>query len=133
MTILAESDYPLLNLFWTMFIFFVWVLWFCLLFSVFGDLFRRTDISGWGKAGWAVGVIVLPYLGVFIYLVVEGKAMAERRQRDVRAYQQQVDDRIRSVASENLAADQIAKGKQLLDSGAISAEEFEQLKQRALA
>jgi len=131
--ILAESDYPLLNIFWTMFIFFIWVLWFWLLFTVFADLFRRSDISGWGKAGWAAFVILLPYVGVFVYLVVEGKAMAERRERDVRAYQQQFDDRVRSVSSEGHAADQIAKGKQLLDSGAISAEEFEQLKQRALA
>src|SRR4051812_35685971 len=133
MDILADSDYPLLNLFWTMFVFFIWVLWFWLLFTVFSDLFRRSDISGWGKVGWTVLVIVLPYIGVFVYLVVEGKAMAERRERDVRAYQQQFDDRVRSVASEGNAADQIAKGKQLLDSGAISAEEFEQLKQRALA
>ncbi len=133
MQILAESDYPLLNLFWTMFIFFLWVLWFWLLFTVFADLFRRSDISGWGKAGWTILVIVLPYLGVFIYLVAEGRAMAERRDRDVRAYQQQFDDRVRSVSSEGHAADQIAKGKQLLDSGAISAEEFEALKQKALA
>jgi hypothetical protein len=133
MTLVAESDYPLLNIFWTMFIFFIWVLWFWLLFTVFADLFRRSDVSGWGKAGWTAFVILLPYLGVFVYLVVEGKSMAERREHDVRAAQRQFDDRIRSVATEGHAADQIAKGKQLLDSGAISAEEFEQLKQRALA
>ena len=133
MTILAESDYPLLSVFWTMFIFFIWILWFWLLFSVFGDLFRRSDVSGWGKAGWTVGLILLPYLGVFIYLVVEGKSMAERRAGDIRASRQQLDDHIRSVSSQGQAADQIAQGKQLLDSGAISAQEFEQLKQKALA
>jgi hypothetical protein len=133
MTVLAASDYPLLNIFWTMFIFFLWVLWFWLLFSVFADLFGRSDVSGWGKAGWAVGVIVLPYLGVFIYLVVEGRSMAERRQGAVRASREQLDDHIRSVSSDAHAADQIAKGKQLLDSGAISAAEFEQLKAKTLA
>ena len=133
MSILAASDYPLLNIFWTMVIFFLWVLWFWLLFSVFADLFGRSDISGWGKAGWAFGVIVLPYLGVFIYLVVEGRSMAERRQGAVRASRQQLDDHIRDVSSDAAAADQIAKGKQLLDSGAISSAEFEQLKAKALA
>jgi type VI protein secretion system component VasK len=133
MFVAAGSDYPLLNVFWTTVMIFLWVLWFWLLILVFSDLFRRSDISGWGKAAWALGLIVLPYLGVLLYLIVEGRSMAERRQRDTQAVQQQFDDHIRSVSANGQAADQIAKGKQLLDTGVISAAEFEQIKEKALA
>jgi hypothetical protein len=126
------ADYPFLDILWTMLVFFAWVIWFWLLITVFSDLFRRTDISGWGKAGWSVLVIVLPYLGVFIYLIAHGASMAERRQQDIEAAQSAVDSHIREVASDG-GADQIAKAKQLLDSGAIDATEFEQLKRKALA
>ena len=69
---------PLLDLFWTTLIIFCWVLWFMLLFPVYGDLFSRCDIGGWAKAGWIVLTLVLPFLGVFIYLISQGRAMAER-------------------------------------------------------
>jgi Phospholipase_D-nuclease N-terminal len=130
---LLAADYPFLDVFWTMLVFFGWVIWFWLLITVFMDLFRRHDISGWGKAGWTVLVIVLPYLGVLIYLIAQGKHMAERKAADVQASRAAFDDYVRQVASEEGPSDQIARGKQLLDSGAIDAAEFEQLKRKALA
>ena len=127
------ADYPFLDILWTMLIFFAWVIWFWLLITVFGDLFRRHDISGWGKAAWTLFVVVLPYLGVFVYLIAQGAHMAERQAADAQASKAAVDDYVRGVAAEGGPADQIAKAKQLLDSGAIDAAEFEQIKRKALA
>ena len=118
---------------WTMFVFFMWILWFWLLFTVFGDLFRRHDISGWAKAGWTFFVIILPFLGVFIYLIAEGRAMGERNVRQAQAAQAQMDTYVRSVASSTNASEQIAQAKGLLDNGTITQTEFDQLKARALA
>jgi hypothetical protein len=133
-------SYPLLNLFWSFLWFFALVLWFWLLFRVFSDLFRRDDIGGWGKAGWTIFVIVLPFLGVFSYLITQGRAMADRDARQAQAVKQETDEYIRSVAADSRHAgnghsgvDEIARAKQLLDSGTITADEFAQLKQRALA
>src|SRR4051812_35182252 len=103
---------------WSMLIFFCWILWFWLLFTVFGDLFRRHDLSGWGKAGWCVFVILLPFLGVFVYLIAEGKGMAERNVTQVQAQQAQMDSYVRSVAGSTDSTAQIARSKELLDSGA---------------
>ena len=129
---LFAADYPFMDVFWTMLIFFFWVIWIWILVTVLIDLFRRHDISGWGKAAWALFVIVLPYLGVFIYLITQGKSMAERRADEIRASQAQFDDHVRSVAASD-PSDQIAKAKELLDSGAIDQAEFDQLKAKALA
>jgi hypothetical protein len=118
---------------WTMFVFFAWILFFWMLFAVFGDLFRRHDISGWGKAGWTILVICLPFLGILIYLIAEGRAMGERSQRAAQEQQAQTDTYIKSVAGSNGSADQIAKAKGLLDSGAISQAEYDALKAKALA
>ena len=118
---------------WTMFVFFMWVLWFWLLFTVFADLFRRHDIGGWGKAGWTLFVIILPFLGVFIYLIAEGKSMGERNVKQAQAAQADMDTYVRSVASSSNPSEQIAKAKELLDSGAINQAEFDQLKAKALA
>jgi hypothetical protein len=118
---------------WTMFVFFAWILFFWLLFTVFGDLFSRHDIGGWAKAGWTIFVIILPFLGIFVYLIAEGKSMGERAAQRAQAQQAQMDSYVRSVASSDSSAEQIAKGKQLLDSGAITQAEFDQLKAKALA
>ena len=140
--VVASSGYPLLDAMWTMIVFFAWVIWFWLLIVIFSDLFRRSDISGWGKAGWFLLVLVLPYIGVLIYLIAQGKHMAERRQSDAIDSKKQFDAYVRDVAASpsggsagtgNSASDQISKGKQLLDSGAITADEFEALKRKALA
>jgi hypothetical protein len=125
------AAYDLGDLLWSMFVFFAWIIFFWLLFIVFGDLFRRHDVSGWGKAGWTIFVILLPYLGVLIYLIANGKGMAERNVAAAQAAQSQADDYIRSVAGGS--AEQIAKAKELLDSGAITQAEFDQLKAKALA
>jgi hypothetical protein len=118
---------------WTMFVFFAWILFFWLLFIVFGDLFGRHDIGGWGKAGWTVFVILLPFIGILTYFIVEGKGMGERRMGEAQQAQTQMDDYVRSVAGSGGAAAEIAKAKQLLDTGTISQAEFEQIKSNALA
>jgi ABC-type Fe3+ transport system permease subunit len=127
------AAYGLGDVLLSMFVFFMWILWFWLLFTVFGDLFRRHDVSGWAKAGWTVFVIILPFLGVFIYLIAEGKGMAERNVKQAQQAQSQMDSYVRSVASSGSATENIAKAKELLDSGAITQAEFEALKAKALA
>ena len=127
------AAYSFGDVMWTMFVFFVWILFFWLLFGVFGDLFGRHDLSGWAKAGWTVFVIILPFLGIFVYLISQGKGMGERAQQKAQAQQSQVDDYVRSVASSSSPTEEIAKGKQLLESGAITQTEFDQLKAKALA
>jgi hypothetical protein len=118
---------------WTMVVFFAWILFFWLLFMVFGDLFRRKDISGWGKAAWSIFVIFLPFLGCFIYLITQGHKIGERNVEQAQAAQAQMDDYVKSVAGSGDSAEQIAKAKGLLDSGAISQDEYEKLKAKALA
>ena len=129
---LIAADYPFLDILWTMIIFFCWVAWIWLLILCFSDLFRR-DVSGWAKAAWVVFLIVLPFLGVLIYLIAEGKGMTERRVHDAQASQAQFDQYVKTVASDSGSAGQIAKAKELLDSGAITQQEFEALKAKALA
>jgi hypothetical protein len=130
---LFAADYPFLDVMWTMLVFFGWVIWFWLLITVFSDLFRRHDLGGGMKVLWSIFVIVLPFLGVFVYLIAESKGMADRNMQAVQTAQTQTDDYIRSVAAQGDPATQIASAKQLLDSGAINAQEFEALKQKALA
>ena len=130
---MVAADYPFLDVFWTMLIFFVWVAWFMLLFRVFGDIFRRHDIGGGVKVLWLIFVIAVPFLGVFIYVIVESKGMAERNMEQMQARQQANDAYIQSVAGSGGTAAEIEKAKQLLDSGAITQAEFDALKQKALA
>jgi len=127
------ADYTFLDVLWTLIIFFAWVIWFWLLITVFADVFRRRDISGGKKTLWVIFVIIIPYLGVFIYLIAEHDGMAERSAQDVRTAQVQTDDYIRSVAGSGGPAAEIERGKQLLDSGAITQAEFESIKAKALA
>jgi hypothetical protein len=128
------SSYPFLDVFWTMMVFFLWILWLWILFTVFADIFRRDDLSGWGKAGWIIFTIVLPYLGVFIYLITQSKGMTERNLERANAQRAQFDDYVRSTAgSGGGAAAEIDRAKALLDSGAIDQAEFEAIKRKALA
>jgi hypothetical protein len=131
--VVVAAEYPFLDVLWTMLIFFLWVIWFWILIVVIGDIFRRHDTSGWGKAAWCLFVIFLPLLGVLIYVGVNGKGMSERQVKDTQKARAQMDDYVRSVASSGGAAAEIEKAKQLLDSGAISADEYAALKQKALA
>ena len=130
---MVASQYTFWDAIWTMVIFFLWILWFWLLFTVFADVFRRHDISGWAKTLWVIFVIILPFLGVFIYLIAESKGMAERKQQDMRAAQADFDAQVRAAAGQSDPASQIANAKKLLDTGAITQAEFDQLKQKALA
>ncbi len=126
------SDYPFLDVLWTMLVFFGWVIWFWLLITVFSDLFRRHDISGWGKAGWILLCVVLPYLGVFIYLISQGSQMAQRNAEQQKAAKSQFDSYVRETAGSS-PTEEIEKAKGLLDSGAITQEEFNTIKAKALA
>ena len=131
---MLAADYPFLDVMWTMLVFFLWVIWFWILITVFIDIFRRHDLSGLGKTGWVIFTIVLPFLGVFIYLISQGDNMAKRNAEQAQAQQAQFDDYVRETAGGGGgAADQIAKAKQLLDSGAISQAEYDAIKQKALA
>ena len=127
------ADYPFLDIFWTMIIFFSWVIWIWIAIAVLVDVFSRHDTSGWGKAAWVVFVIVLPFLGVLIYLIANGKGMTERKQQQSQASRAEFDDYVKSVASPGGAAGEIEQAKQLLDSGAITQQEFDALKAKALA
>src|SRR6476469_3777099 len=116
---------------WTMAVFFAWIVWFWLLITVFSDLFRRHDVGGGAKVLWMIFVIILPYLGVFVYLIANHNGMTERAMKQHQAQQQLLDERIRSAGASSAAAD-IEKAKQLLDSGAINQAEYEALKAKSL-
>src|SRR3954468_316496 len=132
LTMLLAADYPFLDVFWTMIIFFCWVAWIWMLVLILGDVFGR-DASGWVKAGWCVFLIVLPFLGVFIYLIANGKDMTERRVHDQQVAQADFKDYVRNVAADGGSAGEIQRAKELLESGAINQAEFEKLKAKALA
>ena len=126
------ADYPFMDVFWTMIVFFCWIAWIWMLIMIFSDVFRR-DISGWAKAGWCLFVLVLPFLGAFVYLIANGSGLTERRVRDAQVSQANFDQHIRTVAADGGSAGEIERAKQLLDSGAINQGEFERLKAKALA
>jgi len=114
-----------------MIIFFFWVIWIWIVVTVLVDIFRRHDIGGWAKAGWVVFVVILPWLGVLIYLIAQHDGMRERRIKEVQDQQQAFDSYVRETAGGS--ADQIARAKELLDNGTITQEEFAALKAKALA
>jgi len=130
--LIAAANYPFLDVLWTMFIFFAWVIWFWILIAVFGDIFRRHDIGGGGKTLWLIFVIILPFLGVFIYTITQNDGMTQRNLERARGQQAQFDDYVRTTAGSGGAAAEIEKAKGLLDSGAITQAEFDALKQKAL-
>jgi hypothetical protein len=128
------ADYTFLDFFWSMLVFFLWVMWFWLLFSIWADIFRRDDLSGWGKAGWLLFTIVLPFLGAFVYLITQDDGMTKRTVARAQRDRQQFDEYVRDTAgSGGGAAAEIERGKDLLDRGVISQEEFDTLKANALA
>jgi Phospholipase_D-nuclease N-terminal/Short C-terminal domain len=127
------ADYPFLNILWSMIIFFVWVTWIWMMITILSDVFRRSDLSGLGKAGWSIFLICLPFLGAFIYLIAQGDGMAQRNVRDAQGQRAQMDEYVRSVAGSTGPAAEIDKAKQLLDSGAINQPEYEAIKAKALA
>lgn len=130
---MVGADYPFLDVLWTMLIIFAWIIWFWLLITVFTDLFRRHDTSGFAKVLWIIFVIILPFLGVFIYLIVNHDGMTDRSMKQAQAAQAQMDDYVRKTAGSGGAAAEIEKAKGLLDSGAITQAEFDSIKAKALA
>jgi uncharacterized membrane protein YcjF (UPF0283 family) len=125
------ADYPFLDVLWTIIIFFCWVIWIWIVITVFIDVFRRDDIGGWHKAAWVVFVIVLPFLGVLVYLIAQHDGMRQRSEKQAQAQQQAFDQYVRDAAGGS--AGEIAKAKELLDSGAITQEEYDRLKAKALS
>ncbi len=130
---IAATSYPFLEVFWTMLIFFAFVVWIWILFTVMIDIFRRRDTSGFMKVLWIIFIIVLPYFGVFVYLIVEHNGMAERAVKQQKDAQSQFDQYVQSVAAKSDPTEQIARAQQMLESGTITQAEFEQIKQKALA
>jgi hypothetical protein len=128
-------NYPLLNVFWTIFEIFLWVIWFWILITVFIDIFRSRDLSGWGKALWFLFVLFIPLIGVLVYLIVRGSSMHERQARDMQQQDAEARRYIQQAAAEAPAstADQLTKLADLRDRGVISAEEFEREKAKVLA
>jgi hypothetical protein len=125
------ADYPFLDVLWTMILFFCWVAWIWIVITVFIDVFRRDDIGGWGKAAWVVFVIVVPFLGVLVYLIAQHDGMRERSVRQARAQKQEFDQYVREAAGGSAA--EIAQAKQLLDVGTITQDEFDKIKAKALS
>jgi predicted PurR-regulated permease PerM len=130
--ILATS-YPLLEIFWTILVFFAFVVWLMILFTVLTDIFRRHDTSGAMKVVWIILIVVLPYLGTFIYLISQHNGMTKRSQQQQKAAQTQFDDYVQSVAGKSDPTEKIAKAHKLLESGAINQAEFDEIKRQALA
>lgn len=126
------TSYSFLDFFWDVLLFFAWLIWFWLLITVFADLFRRHDTSGWAKAAWIVFVILLPYVGVLVYLIAEHQGIAERNAQRAQAAQRQFDQYVQATAQTG-PAEQIEKAKALLQDGAITQDEYDRLKAKALA
>jgi hypothetical protein len=125
------ADYPFMDVLWSMIIFFFWVIWIWIVITVLMDVFRRHDIGGWAKAAWTIFVVILPWVGVLIYLIAEHDGMRERGMKQAQAQQQEFDEYVRDAAGGSVG--EIAKAKELLDSGTITQEEFEAIKAKALA
>ncbi len=128
------DDYPLLNLFWTMLWFFVWVMWFFLLFKVITDVFRDHTLGGWGKAGWIVLVLVVPLIGVLVYLIVRGDSMHERELKQAEQQQAAFRSYVQKTAGTGGgSADELHKLSALKDKGDLTREEFDRAKAKILA
>jgi hypothetical protein len=131
---LLAYDYPILGLFWTMLWFFLWIAWIVLLFRVFADLFRNRDMGGWSKALWSIFVILVPFLGVFIYLIVHGRSMSERDFEQARAQEAAFRSYVQDAAgSGGGTAEELSKLADLKERGVISDAEFQQQKAKLLA
>jgi hypothetical protein len=125
------ADYPFMDVLWSMIVFFFWVIWIWIVITVLIDIFRRHDIGGWHKAIWVIFVVILPWLGVLIYLIAQHDGMRDRQVQQAQAQKAAFDDYVRDTAGGS--AGEIAKAKELLDSGAITQAEFDALKAKALA
>jgi hypothetical protein len=128
-----DGDYPFWELIGSMLFFFAWFIWFWMVITIFADLFKRRDVGGGSKVLWSIFIIVLPFIGVLVYLLVNNQGMAERAAQQQAAMQSDFDNRVRSVAGgSGDPTTQIATAKRLLDEGAISQDEYSSLKRKAL-
>ncbi|MGI5473001.1 SHOCT domain-containing protein [Streptomyces sp. CA-132043] len=129
-------DYPLLGVFWTTFVLFMWVLWFFLLFRVIGDVFRDDGLNGWAKAAWIIFVVVLPFIGVLVYVLARGRGMGRREVNRAQAQQEAFDNYVRRTAATGTPrtsqADELAKLSRIRERGDISDDEFQRAKDRIL-
>ncbi len=130
--LITGSSYPFLNVLWDILIVFAWILFIWIAIIVFTDVFRRRDISGWAKAAWVVAIVILPWIGVLAYLIVNHDGMAERNEKQAQAAQAQFDQYVREAADKGGPASEIDTAKKLLDSGAITQAEFDAIKAKAL-
>ena len=130
---IIAASYTFLDVLWDILIIFAWVIFIWIAITVLIDVFRRHDISGWGKAAWVVFVVILPWIGVLVYLIVNHTGMTERRTQETRAAQAQFDQYVRHAAATGGPASEIEKAKQLLDNGTITQAEFDALKAKALS
>jgi type VI protein secretion system component VasK len=130
---LADSSYPLLNVFWSILIFFLWVLWIWVLVWIFIDIFRSHDLSGWEKALWFLFVLLIPLIGVLVYLIARGDKMQERAVRADQQEEQEFRASVQQPAAPQTSADKLARLASLRDRGVISTEEFEREKAKVLA
>jgi membrane protein implicated in regulation of membrane protease activity len=128
----GSYSYPLLGVFWTIFEIFLWVIWFWILITVFIDIFRSHDLSGWAKALWFVFVLFIPLIGVLVYLIARGGKMHERAAQDARQQDAAFREYVQEAASPQTPADQLAKLADLRDRGVITAEEFTREKAKIL-
>ena len=135
MSVAANSSYPLLNIFWTIFELFLWIIWIWILIWIFIDIFRSHDLSGWAKALWVLFVLFIPLIGVLVYLIARGGKMHEHAAQDARQQDQEFRQYVQQAAASSPAstADQLSKLADLRDRGVISAEEFEREKAKVLA
>ena len=129
----SSNSYPLLNAFWTIVMIFLWVIWFWILITIFIDLFRSHDLSGWAKAAWFIFILLIPLVGVLVYLIVRGGKMHEHQVRDAQAQDQEFRRYVQETAGSPGPADELAKLADLRDRGVITAQEFEQQKAKILA
>ena len=129
--LIAEADFPFLEVLWAMIIFFAWVIWIWIAITVLVDVFRRHDIGGWTKAAWTVFIIVVPFLGVLVYLIGQHDGMRQRGEKQAETQKVEFDQYVREAAGGSAA--EIAKAKELLDSGTITQEEFDAIKAKALS
>ena len=133
MLLASSYSYPLLGAFWTIFIIFLWVIWFWILITVFVDLFRSHDLSGWAKALWFIFILLLPLIGVLVYLIARGGKMHEHAVRDARQQEAEFRSYVQEAAGSQSPADQLAKLADLRDRGVITPAEFDREKAKVLA
>ncbi|MEU3482879.1 SHOCT domain-containing protein [Streptomyces sp. NPDC033754] len=135
-----DDDYPLLDLFWTMLWFFLWIMWLFLLFKIITDIFRDHELSGWGKAGWLILCLVLPFIGVLVYVIARGTGMTQRETAHAKEAEAAFQDYIRTSAAGSPGAsgagggaDELARLADLKEKGALTEEEFRKAKAKLLA